>query len=208
MTDLPKMETPSKAEMQKRESTIALAAKDALTFVKRAQEFEVKDQPTYQKASKVVSYLAGKHRELEGIRKWFTAPLNTHVKAINARFKEITLPIGHADRIMRGKMGDFNREQEDIRREEARKIEEDNQKRLEKAKKPERVKIKEAPAPVETRTENTAIRKVWTFEILKEIDIPTKYMTPDTPAIRQAIRDGEREIPGLRIFQKEQIAIR
>ena len=50
-------------------------------------------------------------------------------------------------------------------------------------------------------------RKVWKFEIVAEAEIPREYMAADEVAIRRAIMAGQREIPGVRIYQESQIAI-
>lgn len=50
-------------------------------------------------------------------------------------------------------------------------------------------------------------RKTWTFEVTDEALIPRAYLCIDEKAIRQAVRDGIREIPGVNIFQETSIAI-
>ncbi|MDI6756024.1 MAG: hypothetical protein QME78_16750, partial [Thermodesulfobacteriota bacterium] len=44
-------------------------------------------------------------------------------------------------------------------------------------------------------------RKTWLFEILNEIEIPREFLKTDESRIRQAIKMGVREIPGVRIFE-------
>jgi len=50
-------------------------------------------------------------------------------------------------------------------------------------------------------------RKVWTFDIEDETKVPRKFLKVDEIAIRQAVRDGEREIKGIKIYQKENFSI-
>ena len=45
-------------------------------------------------------------------------------------------------------------------------------------------------------------RKTWTFEIEDADQVPNEFKTIDEKAIRQAIKDGAREIKGLKIYQK------
>lgn len=56
-----------------------------------------------------------------------------------------------------------------------------------------------------TRTEagSVSARKKWTFEIVKEEDIPRRYLMPNEKAIRAAVESGEREIPGVNIFEED-----
>lgn len=48
----------------------------------------------------------------------------------------------------------------------------------------------------------------WTFEITSEKDIPREYLQVNETAIREAIKAGVREIPGVRIFQSQSLTIR
>lgn len=76
----------------------------------------------------------------------------------------------------------------------------------------------QAPVPVQpthaaafstgTTTPVKGITKTWTYEILNEQVIPREYLVVDTAAITAAIRQGIREIPGVKIFQKEGLTIR
>lgn len=51
-------------------------------------------------------------------------------------------------------------------------------------------------------------KKVWTFTLKDESQVPREYLVVDEKKIREAIRAGVREIPGVEIFQDTQIAIR
>lgn len=48
----------------------------------------------------------------------------------------------------------------------------------------------------------TTFRKHITFEIVDITKVPAEYLSVDTKAINQAIRNGVRDIPGLKIFEK------
>ena len=50
-------------------------------------------------------------------------------------------------------------------------------------------------------------RKVWTFEVTNEEDIPREFLVVDEAKIRRAMNAGAREIPGVRIYQDTRIAI-
>ena len=63
-------------------------------------------------------------------------------------------------------------------------------------------------APVEVKVStNTVTTKRWTFEVVDESKIPRKYLTVNTVAINQAVRNGVREIDGLNIFQTEGLRV-
>lgn len=123
------------------------------------------------------------------------------------------------------------RKQQEKEAEKQRKIFEKEQERkrkaLEKQQKKDELTKKEAkkaekeidqeefiPAPtikqettVRSGDAKMVARKVWTFEIEDKIKVPRKFLKVDEVLIRNAIRSGEREIKGVRIFQKENFSI-
>jgi hypothetical protein len=61
------------------------------------------------------------------------------------------------------------------------------------------------PVPVttiETPRSKATVRKVWTFEVENINKVPAVYLLLDPKAVNGAIREGVREIKGLRIFQR------
>jgi hypothetical protein len=61
-------------------------------------------------------------------------------------------------------------------------------------------------APV--KLAGTATRKRWTFEVIDPDALPDWARTPDMPEIRRRVRDGVRDVPGLRIYQEDELAVR
>lgn len=51
-------------------------------------------------------------------------------------------------------------------------------------------------------------RKVWKGWVVDAAAVPREYLTVDQTAIRRAVRDGVREIPGVRIEQVAEMAVR
>lgn len=67
--------------------------------------------------------------------------------------------------------------------------------------------IQSTPAP-EPAAVLKGLTKRWTFEVEKPYDVPRAYLVVDETAIRKAVADGARSIPGVRIFQTESITVR
>lgn len=55
---------------------------------------------------------------------------------------------------------------------------------------------------------NSTVRKVWAFKVVDMSKIPLEYLQLNETAVRNAIKEGKREIAGLEIFQQSQVAIR
>lgn len=67
-----------------------------------------------------------------------------------------------------------------------------------------------APPPRQVRTEEAQVqvRKRWTYRLVDLEAVPRGFLKIelDSGAVRCAIRDGERNIPGLEIYQEDEVA--
>lgn len=161
----------------------------------------------------------------EEARKSLVKPLNDHVKFINEQFKDAAAPLVQADHIGRRKLTDYMREQERIRREEEARIrKEEEERRLVEAEKLEQagdadgaekaleeaIHVPAAPraAPTRGNFASSHTRKVWTHKLVDLSEVPAEFLMLDEKAVKRAIDSGTREIPGLEIYQDEQISIR
>lgn len=147
-------------------------------------------------------------RAAEGERKLLVKPLQEVIAMLNTRFKTMAEPVDKALDLMKKKMTIWYTAEEDRKEKEAARIEADNRKRLEQAKKPERVKIKETPvAPIKS-VGSTTVTKRWTFKVVDETKVPREFLSLDSGLVRGAIRQGKREIAGLEIYQESSITTR
>jgi hypothetical protein len=63
-------------------------------------------------------------------------------------------------------------------------------------------------AAISTLTHSqVAMRRPWVFEVMEVNDVPSEYWTVDEAKIRAAVKAGVRAIPGVRIFQADQLAV-
>ena len=61
---------------------------------------------------------------------------------------------------------------------------------------------------VNLSTENNIVSKVWDFELVDISAVPQEFIILNDKAVRQAIREGVREIKGIKIFQKARVSIK
>jgi hypothetical protein len=64
----------------------------------------------------------------------------------------------------------------------------------------------EANAIEKNRVSGT--QRVWRFQIMDERSVPREFCSPDAMIIREAVRNGVREIQGVRIYEDIQISVR
>lgn len=180
------------------------------SMMKTATALKVVDEGSAQGASEMLVFVIEAKKKLEAQRVFLVKPLNDHVKDINAAFKDWVKPLEEVDVLVRSKLLTFQREQEAIRI-EAQRLE---QERIEREAAegllddlPEDLPVP-APRIVRGQQGSASVRKTWTFEVGDEALVPREYLTVDEGVIALAVRQGIRDIPGIRIFQQDSIAVR
>ena len=190
------------AKKQKTEVTTIVPASE-LETIKRscsgvivtATALKVQNPTSENDAYTILKQIAAKKKEVEKRRTEITKPLNTSLKATNALFKEVTDPLIEADGILRDKILAF----QSIQREKADK-ERERREKIQDAHEAAGHEIHEL-AEVEPDVGISTMTKRWTYEVTDVTKIPRNYLVPHPVAIRAAITQGERDIPGLSIFQ-------
>ena len=224
MRTMEKLEVLSIQEIEK-DKEIAEVSGQVSTIVERAQNFQVDSNESLVKGTEVCSWIRKKISALEKRRKFFVDPLNAHIKSINQFFKENWINnLERADQVVANKMIVWRRsEQERIWAEEKKAMDAaaEKQRKLrekaeaEAAKKgipteavvvPE-VEVKEVQQQ-EKQVGAGMFKKFWDFELMDINQVPRSYLTLDERKVRQAVKDGLREIPGIRIFEREDFARR
>lgn len=54
----------------------------------------------------------------------------------------------------------------------------------------------------------SSIRTVWRFQLMDKARVPQQFLALDEKAVRRAIAEGARDIPGLSIYEEEEISTR
>lgn len=193
---------------------------EASGLEQKANTLIVCDDVSAGEATNLLGFIATAKKKLEEKRKFFVKPLNDQVKKVNDLFKEYNAPLDNADRTLRGKVLSYRQEVQRKQREEEerlRKLAEKEQKRLEK--KAEKTgqpapppivipMIEQAPKTIQADLGSATTKTVWDFQIIDESLIPREYLIVDERKIRAVVKAGIREIPGVRIYQTEQLAVR
>lgn len=215
------------AELMETPAVVAAAQlyKEARALETQAVTLTIATNKELMNASELLSRVAKLRKDLETRRKFIVDPLNKQVKQINEAFKFWSAPLDHADRVLRKGIADYQAEQRRRAEEERRRQDELERNRLEALEQaveqptpkgePATIVFPVPPPPVSEplRTVKTSAglvstRKRWTFEVLDLSVVPREYLMLNERAVREAIRQGVREIPGLRIYEEDDVVVR
>ena len=204
---------PAKAQLRQYEDAIE-------TMMAIAQEIEITDEPSNLEAVGMAAQSKKLFKRVEDLRKGIVKKPNIFVKGVNAFTKIYTAKLLSIETGLKSKIGTYAYKQEMTRRENERIAQEAAKKLQDKINAEAKKKHIEpvfVPPPViprrkVTRTADGSVSfsKVWTWD-KEDIDfekVPDEYKMLKETSINSAIREGKREIPGLRIFEDTQTVLR
>lgn len=202
----------------------------------RAKAIVVNDAVSYDNTVLFLKEIAQKKKDFKAQRDKYVKPMKDSIKAIDEKLQEPIKTLEKMEAIVRETLNNYlaevdRREQEHLalekkkaEEEALRKMEElehaklqsgeydeVTQKAIARTVDHEQNKIVEATTKQEKinlSTSGASVSMVWDFEIIDKAQIPLEFLKVDETAIRNAIRAGEREISGVKIFQKPQLSLR
>lgn len=186
-------------------------------------EFGVNNDEDYAKASDYLKEIKTFIKSLEAKKKELVKPFKDSIKNLEAEFK---LPISKAETIKLEVESCINSYLVEKEKEERKKAEEKRALELQMLEL-DREFMEQVPASNEfalnaidkqiSTLENKevevkigikgnhsslVVRKVLDYEIIDESLVPRFYLSVDDRKVKQALKDGVTEIPGIRIFQR------
>jgi len=197
------MELNNEAELQNIESQISPVVEKAWSYFINTIE-DVDDASSFLKEIKDMEKI------VEDKRLTFTKPLNESLKNINDTFKKMREPLEQARGLVTEKILIWKRiEAEKIAAEQAawRKIQEAEAELRVIRNEPEVEVEPITVAPVVNKIGNMQTVKRWTHEIEDFNKVPDCFKMLNVVLIREEIRNGNRDIPGLKIYQEESLSI-
>lgn len=186
---------------------------------REATELTVDSDPEEAKCSEMIAQTKSLKKEIEVQQDLLIAEPQKFVRSV----QQFTLPfrkdLEAIEAQLKRKLGDYGYRKEMERRKAeaaAQKAAAEVQKKIDREAKKAGIEPVQVPAPVvpqeaaPVRTESgtTSYVSTWDFELVDIESVPHKYLMIDAPAIRNAIKAGIREIPGIKIFEKMAIRTR
>lgn len=179
--------------MENQEQKLVEISKD-IAGLKKEMVVNITNKEMLEQASAFLTKIVSRKKRIEELRQQFVKPLNDQVKFINAKFKEPLNELTSIETEIKSGIIKY-------RTAEAKRIETQNVKREEKGK-----ELVEQRKEINTDEGKIQVRKIWTFDIENENDIPREYLSVDSTKIRGAISAGVRDIKGIKIYQKESLS--
>lgn len=209
---------------------------ESFRIEERAKSIVVNDAVSYDNTVLFLKEISQKKKDFKAQRDKYVKPMKDSIKAIDEKLQEPIKLLKKMEMIVRETLNNYlaevnRREQERIalekkkaEEEALRKMEElertktqageydeVTQKAIERTIDNEQNKIVEVTTKQEKinlSTSGASVSMVWDFEIIDKAQIPLEFLKVDETAIRDAIRAGQREINGVKIFQKPQLSLR
>jgi len=188
------------APYKKTQKELATEGSHVAQACAQAMALEVVDEESHELAAEATRYVKAQIKVLEDKRKSVTQPLLTVKREIDSWFKPVVAQWQEAEKDLKAKMMGY-----------VRKVQEANRKAQEAAVAAQT--SEEAVAALQTITEKPQAKGVhsvkrWTYEVIDVTSVPEQYLAVDHEEVTAAIKAGTREIPGLRIYQEETLAVR
>lgn len=155
-------------------------------------------------------------KQVEEKKSFIVKPLKDHAKRLESMFKPTLDKLDAAEAELKQKILAY-------RAEAAEKVRAETQSLMEKATEAQEsgdsdgaLALAVEAQSIETVQKTTHFegtggsmqeKQTWTFEVTAFGEVPHEYFTLDEKKIRQAIKAGLRDIPGVRIFQTSQLAV-
>ena len=160
-------------------------------------------------------------KAIEEKRVEITKPILDRKKEIDDFAKNLIVDLTAGIKSLRERILKYKQEQEAKRAEELKRLEEERKRKEEELKQQmqadqpidqkdiqELQEIKQQQAQTISAPASKGISKVWTYDIIDENAIPREFLCPDEKKIKEAVKNGVREIPGVIISQKNQLTLR
>lgn len=170
----------------------------------QANSYVVDSAESVEVASLFLKQVKDAETSIENKRVEFTGPLNQSLKAINDTFKKLRAPLEDARATVSGKIMAWRLiEREIAEKEEARRraIQAAHEKAGHQVSAPVVM-----PKPMAS-IGNTQVRKVWKWKVVDFHKVPDSMKAIDNVAVNNSVRLGVREIPGIEVYQEEQLSI-
>lgn len=202
----------------------------AREFLLKIRSSEIINEGDNLKACELLKEINSYNKTVKSLKSAEEAPFKSSLKEITEKYKNALDFLAEAEKLLRSKISDYAEIKlerlREIQKLDTKRAEEIAIKKLDELQALKEIagdydevtkaalissidsKVNAVIEEISTADEisvgnsMTTFRKYITFEIVDITKVPAEYLSVDTKAINQAIRNGVRDIPGLKIFEK------
>lgn len=187
------------------------AAQENLEFVEVVKGYVIQNDDEYADAAELLKVVKHKHKLLDDERTISVKPLNDEVKEINAWFKPALDRLKQCETELKKIMGDYSlekqKEQQRLLAEAAKAAEA----ALVTSSNPQQSVmqlVQQATAAQAPKVAGVTVSKVWKWELVDPSQVPSEYWSIDASKLDAALKNGVREIPGVRVYEDARVIAR
>lgn len=176
---------------------------ESVKFYDIIKDHEIVDEKEYEEATELLKATKGKIKLLDQERTLTVKPLNDQVREINAWYKKPLDKLKAIENTMKKMLAQYQLRQ---RQEQERLLAEAASEQTDHAQ--AQLLVMQAAKKTAPVVSGVSVREVWKWEFKDASKIPMEYYSIDHSKIDAAVRSGKRDIPGIRIYQDAQVAVR
>lgn len=190
-------------DYNKEETTLEVTA-----FLERNKNIEVTNQETYAKAGDGYKLVMNKAKQIEAKRLQYTRPLDAQKKLIKSDFDKMTKPLIEFAKEIKSKMTVWAVAEQKRKDLEQIEIDKEAVKRAMATGEDQEVEVVNDVIATRSDYSTTSVTKRWKHELIDINKVPLEYLMLDDKKIKEAIKEGNKSIKGLKIYQEESLIIR
>lgn len=186
---------------------VAVVKTQATKALTAATELAIKSPEDMTSATDMLSKMKAVAKTIKERKEAITKPLSEALASARDLFKPIEQNLAEAERVVKGKMLDYQNEAD-------KKAEEDRLKLAQRVErgtmKPETAvakmeQIQDAPTSVQGKVGAMAFRTIKKYRVTDESLLPREFLTPDMGKITEALKAG-RTVPGAESYDEKIVA--
>lgn len=193
--------------------------KQIQVFAEKAKDRQITNQAELEDAAAVLKEIKGRQKRVKEIFNPIKDKTHKAWKEVCDQESGYLKPLQQAESFLKGKMGDYQMEQDRIRREEEKRLQEEARKKEEARRKEQAEKtgdksIMEKPIVVPQvkvqapeQPKGTSFVEKWNFKIIDPNKVPKEFWFIDEKAIAGIVRvkKGNTNIPGVEVYATKEV---
>lgn len=190
-------------------------------LITAAEQAEIWDSEGYSQAADLAKFISEAVKNIEAERKRITGPMNDSLKATNNFFKKASDPLDRALLLIKSKILEYQRKEQERAEKLARQLAEEQAAKLAADLPPleanqvlesteAQIKAVTSMAPNMARGDfgKVITQKRWQFTVKDISQVHISLLQVNESAVKKLIAEGVRDIPGIEVYQVETATVR